>query len=144
MTAKIALLPDTENNLLPLKATIDSAGIDLRANLEEPLKILKGTGARVGTGVRVRISRGFCCFVLPRSGLGGAPHYLTITNAPGLIDPDYDEEIFVTLFCLGSSITIKPGDRIAQLICVPGIPIEGHYSLRLEPRTGGAGSTGVS
>jgi dUTP pyrophosphatase len=144
MTAKLALLPDVPSDFLPLKATLDSSGVDLRAHLDKPLSLLKGAGARVGTGVTVRIHPGHCCLIIPRSGLGGPPHFLTIPNAPGLIDEDYREEIFVNLFCLGSKVTINPGDRIAQIVCVQNTKIQGHFGVRTEQRTGGAGSTGVN
>ena len=144
MSAKLVLLPDSENTQLPRKATPLSAAVDLRARLDKPLVLLKGFGARIPTGVATRIQPGFCCLVIPRSGLGGPPHFLTIPNAPGLIDQDYPGEIFVNVFLLGTKLTINPGDRIAQILCVPMVALEGHYSLALAPRTGGAGSTGVA
>lgn len=143
MTAKLALLPDADNDMLPMKATLDSSGVDLRANLDKPLTLLKGQGARIPTGVTARIHPGHCCLIIPRSGLGGPPHFLTIPNAPGLVDEDYHEEIFVNVFLLGSKLTIHPGDRIAQIICVRNEKLQGHIGVRSEQRTGGAGSTGV-
>lgn len=143
MSAKLVLMPGVSSAMIPLKATLDSAAVDLRANLDNPLTLMKGTGARVGTGVRIILRDGDCALVLPRSGFGGPPHFLTIPNAPGLIDPDYRDEIFVNLFCLGSKITIKPGDRIAQLLIVPYVKAQGVFGIKEDLRQGGAGSTGV-
>jgi dUTP pyrophosphatase len=144
MSVKIILLDDAESNLLPTKATVGSAGIDLRARLDKNLILLHNTGAQIGTGIRLRVEPGFCALILPRSGLGSPPHYVTIPNAPGLVDPDYEGEVFVNLFCLGTKIIIAPGDRIAQLLCLETALVQGHYSVLLKQRIGGAGSTGAN
>lgn len=137
-------LVNFESAHCPRIATPGSAAADLRAVLDEPLTIYKGTGARISTGVTAKLSQDHCALILPRSGLAGAPHFLTIPNAPGLIDADFRGEIFINLFCLGSKITIKPGDRIAQILCVRKEDITGHVTHGYDERgTGGAGSTGV-
>ncbi len=101
-------------------ATEYSAGVDLRACLEEPVRIGPGERAKIGTGVAVQPTQpGVAGFVFSRSGLG-AKHGLAVAQGVGVIDPDYRGEIIV--FLLNTSQeerVVEPGDRIAQLIFLP-------------------------
>ena len=101
-------LPEYETNL--------SAGVDLRAVLTSEVKLSSLERKVVGTGIKIALPEGFEAQVRPRSGLS-AKHGITVLNSPGTIDADYRGEIGVILVNLSSkSYTIKPGERIAQLV----------------------------
>tara|TARA_B100000767_G_scaffold167060_1_gene156425 strand:+ start:1431 stop:1868 length:438 start_codon:yes stop_codon:yes gene_type:complete len=101
---------------LPSFATVNSAGADLRAHLENPVKLGPLERAIVGTGLKIALPEGFEAQVRPRSGLA-AKHGLTVLNSPGTIDADYRGEIGVILVNLSNEIfTVNPGERIAQLV----------------------------
>ena len=137
-------LIDNNPQLTPSISTLKSAAADLRAALEKPIDLYKNSGAQIPTGVTVRFAQGYCGLILPRSGLAAPPQFLIIPNSPGLIDEDFEGEIFVNLFNLGTKLTINPGDRIAQIICIERAKITGHIDFRSHIRgTDGSGSTGV-
>jgi dUTP pyrophosphatase len=116
---KIQLLPGWEDLGLPAYATDGSAGMDLRAALDAPLVLNPGERGIVPTGLRMQIPHGFEGCVRPRSGLA-AKHGLTLTNAPGTIDSDYRGEVKVLMINLGQDpVTLKRGERIAQLLITP-------------------------
>tara|TARA_B110000240_G_scaffold23893_1_gene24173 strand:- start:1672 stop:2109 length:438 start_codon:yes stop_codon:yes gene_type:complete len=101
---------------LPSFATVNSAGADLRAHLENPVTIGPLERTIVGTGLKIALPEGFEAQVRPRSGLA-AKHGLTVLNSPGTIDADYRGEIGVILVNLSNEIfTVNPGERIAQLV----------------------------
>jgi dUTP pyrophosphatase len=101
---------------LPSFATVNSAGVDLRAHLENPVTIGPLERTIVGTGLKIALPEGFEAQVRPRSGLA-AKHGLTVLNSPGTIDADYRGEIGVILVNLSNEIfTVNPGERIAQLV----------------------------
>ena len=101
---------------LPSFATINSAGVDLRAHLENPATLGPLERTIVGTGLKIALPEGFEAQVRPRSGLA-AKHGLTVLNSPGTIDADYRGEIGVILVNLSNEIfTVNPGERIAQLV----------------------------
>lgn len=104
------------NNELPKYATIGSSGMDIRANIEEPI-ILKPFERRlIPTGIYVDLPEGYEIQVRSRSGLA-YKQGLFVLNSPGTIDDDYTGEIGVILCNLsGEEQTINPGDRIAQLV----------------------------
>lgn len=125
------------DDLLPLHATVDSAGVDLRARIPAKLTIAEGTEARIPTGFGLRLPKGFCGLVLPRSSIKNG----IIPNSPGLIDRDFfPNEIEVRIYALMGEVVIHPGDRIAQLVVTPYLGINGAQEGRQE-RTGGFGST---
>ena len=101
---------------LPAYATELSAGMDLRANLDEPV-VLKPLERRlIPTGLHIALPEGYEAQVRPRSGLA-LKHGLTVLNAPGTIDADYRGEIGVVLVNLSDqSFTVNDGERIAQLV----------------------------
>lgn len=105
---------------LPDYATAQSAGMDLRAMLDAPLTLAPGETALVPSGIAFHLGDpGFCAVVLPRSGLGHRQG-LVLGNLTGLIDADYQGPLMVSLWNRGrNSITIMPGDRVAQLVFLP-------------------------
>lgn len=105
---------------LPEYATEGSAGLDLRACLEAPLTLGVDQTELIPTGIAVHIGNaGFAALILPRSGLGHK-HGIVLGNLVGLIDSDYQGQIFVSCWNRGMKpFTIEPGERIAQLIFIP-------------------------
>lgn len=105
---------------LPRYATDGSAGMDLRAALDGPLTIHPGDTHLIPTGIAIHIGDpGLAAVLLPRSGLGHK-HGIVLGNLTGLIDSDYQGQLFVSCWNRGSdAFTIKPGDRIAQMVFVP-------------------------
>jgi len=105
---------------LPAYATPGSAGLDLRACLDEPLTLAPGQTALVSTGLSVHIADpGLAAMILPRSGLGHR-HGIVLGNLVGLIDSDYQGPLMVSCWNRGSEpFTLQPLDRIAQMVIVP-------------------------
>ena len=130
---------------LPSFATVNSAGVDLRANSASPITL--GTLERtiIGTGLKMALPEGFEAQVRPRSGLA-AKHGLSVLNAPGTIDADYRGEIGVILVNLSNEpFTIQPGERIAQLVIAKYEQVRWNLQDTLdttERGAGGFGSTG--
>lgn len=113
--------PRLEGELtLPGYATDGSAGLDLRACIEDPLTLRPGQTDLIPTGIAVHIGDpGFAALILPRSGLGHK-HGIVLGNLVGLIDSDYQGQIFLSCWNRGiEPFTIEPGERIAQLVFVP-------------------------
>ena len=105
---------------LPEYATAASAGLDLRAALDDALTLQPGDAALVPSGLAIHIADpGLCALVLPRSGLGHR-HGIVMGNGTGLIDADYQGPLLISTWNRGSeAFTIAPGDRIAQLLLLP-------------------------
>ena len=105
---------------LPAYATTGSAGLDLRACLDAPLELAAGATELLPTGMAIHMGQtDMAAVILPRSGLGHK-HGIVLGNLVGLIDSDYQGQLMVSCWNRGSaSFTIKPGDRIAQLVFVP-------------------------
>ena len=113
MTIKII---NKSNHALPNYETIASAGMDLRANLEEPVILSPLGRAIIKTGLFMELPIGYEAQVRPRSGLA-AKKGITVLNSPGTIDADYRGEIGVILVNLSNEpVTIENGERIAQLV----------------------------
>lgn len=114
-----------ESIALPEYATDGSAGLDLRACLDAPLTLNPGATALLPTGLAIHIDDpGIAAIVLPRSGLGHK-HGIVLGNLVGLIDSDYQGQIFVSCWNRGASaFTIDVGERIAQMVFVPVIKSE--------------------
>ena len=107
---------NTSHHPLPEYATPMSAGLDLRANLDAPLKLQPMQRCLVPTGLRIALPLGYEAQVRPRSGLA-LKRGITVLNAPGTIDADYRGEIGVILINLSQdSFVINDGERIAQLV----------------------------
>lgn len=110
-------------NMLPTYETLNSAGVDVRANIENRINIFPGCRALIPTGLVVGIPSGYEIQVRPRSGLA-LKSGITVLNSPGTIDSDYRGEIGVMLINLGEAfVSIAPGDRIAQLVLCPVMQI---------------------
>ena len=131
---------------LPQYATALSAGMDLKANIQEPIVLGSLERTMVPTGLFIELPEGFEAQIRPRSGLA-AKHGITVTNAPGTIDADYRGEICVLLVNLGKeAFTINPGERIAQMVVARHERVEWLAVECLEESTrgiGGFGSTGM-
>ena len=130
---------------LPAYATELSAGMDLRANLEEPLVLGSLERAMIPTGLHIELPAGFEAQIRPRSGLA-ARHGISIVNAPGTIDADYRGEIRVVLVNLSKEpFRIEPGERIAQMVVARHERVAWEPVRELEESvrgSGGFGSTG--
>lgn len=101
---------------LPEYATAQSAGLDLRAHLAEPLLLQPGERALIPTGLRMALPPGWEAQVRPRSGLA-LKQGITVLNSPGTIDSDYRGPVGVILINHGAdSFIVEPGERIAQLV----------------------------
>ncbi len=105
---------------LPHYASPGAAGLDLRACLDSALTLQPGDSQLVPSGIAIHLGDpGYAALVLPRSGLG-AKHGIVLGNLVGLIDSDYQGQIFVSVWNRGrASFTIQPLERIAQLVVVP-------------------------
>ena len=105
---------------LPAYATEASAGLDLRAALEAPLVLGPGETALLPSGIAIHLADPhLCAVVLPRSGLGHR-HGIVLGNGTGLIDADYQGPLLISVWNRSQeSFTIKPGDRVAQLVVLP-------------------------
>ena len=110
---------------LPQHATSGAAGVDLRACIDAPLELPPGSTELIASGIALYIADpGYAALVLPRSGLGHK-HGIVLGNLVGLIDSDYQGQIFVSVWNRGQSLfTIQPGERIAQLVVVPVAQVE--------------------
>lgn len=101
---------------LPEYATSHSAGLDLRANIAEPVTLKPLQRELIPTGLFIQLPEGVEAQVRPRSGLA-AKHGISIVNSPGTIDPDYRGEIKIILVNLSDvPFTLEPGERIAQMV----------------------------
>ncbi|ATZ72987.1 dUTP diphosphatase [Idiomarina sp. X4] len=130
---------------LPKYETSGSAGMDLRACLDEPLTIEPGETQLIGTGIAMYIGDpGYAATILPRSGLGHK-HGLVLGNLVGLIDSDYQGELKVSCWNRSNkAYTIEPGDRIAQLVILPVIQASMNIVDEFEESDRGEGGFGHS
>lgn len=127
---------------LPAYATVASAGMDLRADLKEPLVLRTLERALVPTGLHIELPVGYEAQIRPRSGLA-AKHGISIVNAPGTIDADYRGEIKVVLVNLSNEpFTVNPGERIAQMVVARHETVEWVAVEALEDSDRGAGGFG--
>lgn len=138
-----------ESARIPTYHTKGSAGVDLRACLDEPLNIHYDQTIKIRTGLAVNIkNNNFVGIILPRSGLA-TKNGVVLANTVGVIDSDYQGEIFLAMTRrLEGYYTVRPGDRIAQMLFMPVfranlIQVEG-FSSTTQRGNGGFGSTGAS
>src|SRR5437868_5187936 len=133
------------SNPLPVYATTGSSGMDLRANLDEPVTLQPMQRELISTGLFIELPHGYEAQVRPRSGLA-IKQGLTCLNSPGTVDSDYRGEIKIILINLsGEEQVIHPGDRIAQMIIQSTEKAEWIATSELEitdRNTGGFGHTG--
>ena len=130
----------------PHYATAGAAGLDLRACLETPVKLHPGDTQLIPAGMAIHLADpGLAAMILPRSGLGHK-HGIVLGNLVGLIDSDYQGEIFVSTWNRGrETFTINPMDRLAQLVVVPVLQVAFNIVDEFEASHrggGGFGSTG--
>ena len=131
--------------VIPRYMTAHAAGLDLCAAIDTPIAMAPGERVAISTGLAMAIPEGFEGQVRPRSGLA-REHGVTVVNAPGTIDADFRGVVHVLLVNLGAQpFTVKPGERIAQLVIAPVVQAELAEVDELpatERGTGGFGSTG--
>lgn len=132
---------------LPAYATAQSAGMDLRAMIDQPIELAPGDAQLLPTGLAIHIGDpALCAVIVPRSGLGHKQG-LVLGNLVGLIDADYQGPLMVSLWNRGRlTVTIAPGDRVAQLVFLPVIRAELREVDAFEDSArgqGGFGHTGV-
>lgn len=131
---------------MPQYGTAGAAGLDLRACITEPLTINPGETHLVPSGMAIHVADpGYAALILPRSGLGHK-HGIVMGNLVGLIDSDYQGELFISTWNRGTApYTIQPMDRIAQLVIVPVMQVALNVVDSFdesERGAGGFGSTG--
>lgn len=128
---------------LPAYATEASAGLDLRAALDAPLKLEPGDAALVPSGISIHIADpALCAVILPRSGLGHK-HGIVLGNGTGLIDADYQGPLMISVWNRGrEAFTMEPGDRIAQLVLLPVVRATLQVVDEFEASARGAGGFG--
>ncbi|UJP02202.1 MAG: dUTP diphosphatase [Nitrosomonas sp.] len=121
----IKILDARLHEQLPAYATPGSAGLDLRACIEQPMTINPGETSLIPTGIAIHLAdTGLAALVLPRSGLGHK-HGIVLGNLVGLIDSDYQGQILVSCWNRGQTLfQLNPLERIAQLVIVPVIQVE--------------------
>jgi dUTP pyrophosphatase len=147
MKLDIVILDPRLRQSPPAYATAGSAGLDLRACIEAPLTLVPGAAELVPSGLAIHVSDpGYAALVLPRSGLGHRQG-IVLGNGTGLIDSDYQGQLMVSLWNRGAeAYTIKPLDRIAQLVVVPVVQVALNIVDSFDPSgrgSSGFGSTGT-
>ncbi|MEZ5448091.1 MAG: dUTP diphosphatase [Thiolinea sp.] len=130
---------------LPQYATAGSAGMDLRACLDQPLTLEPGQTELIPTGLAIHIADpGLAAVILPRSGLGHK-HGIVLGNLTGLIDSDYQGQLFISCWNRsGQTFVIAPGERIAQLVFVPVVQAELQQVDSFDESARGSGGFGHS
>lgn len=130
---------------LPHYATQGSAGMDLRALLDEPLQLAPGACELVRTGLAIHIADpGLAGIILPRSGLGHK-HGIVLGNLVGLIDSDYQGELMISVWNRGQTpFVLEPGERLAQYVLVPVVQAELEIVEDFDASLRGAGGFGHS
>ncbi|HEY5780952.1 MAG TPA: dUTP diphosphatase [Lysobacter sp.] len=128
---------------LPTYATQASAGLDLRAALDEALTLQPGDTALVPSGLAIHVGDPtMCAVILPRSGLGHK-HGIVLGNGTGLIDADYQGPLLISVWNRGrEAFTMQPGDRIAQLVVLPIVRATLQVVEEFETSARGAGGFG--
>lgn len=130
---------------LPNYETVGSAGMDLKANISEPISLKPMERYLFPTGIYIQLPEGYEAQIRPRSGLA-AKYGITVTNAPGTIDVDYIGQIFVSLINLSNeTFVVHPGERIAQMVVAKYEKVAWNEVTVLdetERGDGGFGSTG--
>ena len=145
MRISVRILDPRLTDQLPAYATPGSAGLDLRAALDQPLELAAGATALVPTGLAIHIAdSGYAALILPRSGLGHK-HGIVLGNLVGLIDSDYQGQLMVSAWNRGSdSFTLQPMERLAQLVIVPVVQAQFDIVEDFDESARGAGGFGSS
>lgn len=145
-TIALKVLDERMRDYLPAYATPGSAGLDLRACIDQPITLAPGETTLVATGIAIHIEDpGLAAMILPRSGLGHK-HGIVLGNLVGLIDSDYQGPLMVSCWNRGvETFTLQPMDRLAQLVLVPVVQAELKLTdsfMSSERGAGGFGSSG--
>jgi dUTP pyrophosphatase len=144
----VKILDPRMRDQLPAYATAGAAGLDLRACIDDAMQIAPGTTHLIPTGLAIHLGDpNYAAIALPRSGLGHK-HGIVLGNLVGLIDSDYQGQVFVSLWNRGQTgFTLNPMERIAQLIIVPVLQVKLNIVEEFtasDRGAGGFGSTGKS
>ena len=139
----IKILDERIRSNLPSYATAGSAGLDLRACIDEPLTLRPGESALVPSGLAIHLTDpGLAAIIIPRSGLGHK-HGIVLGNLVGLIDSDYQGQVMVSCWNRGrSAFVVNPLERIAQLVVVPVVQVELNVVEAFDESARGAGGFG--
>ncbi|MEK9873901.1 MAG: dUTP diphosphatase [Betaproteobacteria bacterium] len=142
----VKILDERIREYLPQYSTSGSAGLDLRACTDEKMTINPGDTVLIPTGLAINIADpGYAAVILPRSGLGHK-NGIVLGNLVGLIDSDYQGQLFVSIWNRGKEIfELNPFDRIAQLVVIPVVQVDLNIVDDFEETErgdGGFGSTG--
>lgn len=142
----IKILDERIRSQLPTYATTGAAGLDLRACTNAPITISPGDTHLIPTGIAIHLDDpGLAAMILPRSGLGHK-HGIVLGNLVGLIDSDYQGQIFVSMWNRGATpFVLNPMERIAQMVVVPVVQVDlniVHDFEESQRGDGGFGSTG--
>ena len=145
-TIDVKILDARLSAALPHYATPGAAGLDLRACIDAPVTLAPGDTQLVPSGIAIHLEdNGLAAMILPRSGLGHK-HGIVLGNLVGLIDSDYQGQIFVSVWNRGrTAFTLNPMERIAQLVVVPVLQVEFNVVAEFDAShrgDGGFGSTG--
>lgn len=147
-TIQVKVLDKRMMEMLPSYATPGSAGMDLRAAIDEPAVLAPGEARLIPTGLAIHIEdAGFCAMILPRSGTGHK-RGIVLGNLVGLIDSDYQGQLMISAWNrTDKPATIEPFERIAQLVIVPvampTIELVEDFCAGSQRGSGGFGSTGA-
>ena len=139
----VKILDARMRDQLPHYATSGSAGLDLRACIDEPITLAPGQTELVPTGIAIHLDDpGLAAVILPRSGLGHK-HGIVLGNLVGLIDSDYQGQIFVSTWNRGNApFVLNPLERLAQLVVVPVVQVELNVVDDFAESSRGAGGFG--
>ena len=142
-TIDLKVLDARMADAVPAYATPGSAGLDLRACLDAPLRLEPGRSELIPTGLAIHIGDpGLAALILPRSGLGHR-HGIVLGNLVGLIDSDYQGPLMVSCWNRGqAAFTVQPMERIAQLVIVPVVHAEFEVVEAFAESSRGAGGFG--
>ena len=139
----IRILDERIRGNLPAYATHGSAGLDLRACIPDPITLRPGESALIPSGLAIHLADpGLAAIVIPRSGLGHK-HGIVLGNLEGLIDSDYQGQVFVSCWNRGKEpFVVNPLERIAQLVVVPVVQVALNVVESFEESARGAGGFG--
>ena len=143
MRIELKILDERVRDQLPAYATPGSAGLDLRACLDNPLELAPGQTELIPTGLAIHVADpAYAAVILPRSGLGHK-HGVVLGTLGGLIDSDYQGQLMVSCWNRGSQpFTMEPFERMAQLVIVPVIQAQFEVVDEFEASERGAGGFG--
>lgn len=139
----VKILDARLRDALPHYATAGSAGLDLRACIDQPVTLRPGQTELIPAGIAIHLADpGLAAVVLPRSGLGHK-HGIVLGNLVGLIDSDYQGQIFVSTWNRGGApFVVHPMERLAQLVVIPVVRVEFNVVAEFDASSRGAGGFG--